>query len=171
MLASGSNDQIVRLWDITNLMSSTDDAALATNRSVKTLSGHTNWVRAVAFSPDGQTLASGSADQTVRLWDVANIYMLCLKTLVGHTSWVASVAFSPDGQVLASGSHDGTVRLWNAANMHMLDTGQCLKSLTGHTNSVYSIAFNPNGQTPGEWQCGSNSALVGCRYWPMPSKA
>jgi WD40 repeat protein len=64
----------------------------------------------VAFSPDGQTLASGSVDNTVRLWRVADGALL--RTLEGHTDLVWSVAFSPDGTLLASGSWDGTVRLW-----------------------------------------------------------
>jgi WD40 repeat protein len=58
----------------------------------------------------GQTLASGSADGTVRLWGVADGRLL--RTLEGHTGWVQSVAFSPDGRLLASASIDGTVRLW-----------------------------------------------------------
>jgi WD40 repeat protein len=67
-------------------------------------------VFSVAFSPDGKLLASGSEDDTVKLWDVASGREL--QTLRGHAGNVSSVAFSPDGKLLASGSSDGIIRLW-----------------------------------------------------------
>ena len=67
---------------------------------VRTLTGHSELVRSVAFSPDGSILASGSWDNTIKLWEVASGREL--RTLTGHTSWVMSVAFSPDGSILAS---------------------------------------------------------------------
>jgi serine/threonine protein kinase len=105
----------------------------------RTLKGHTNEVWSVAFSPDGETLASGSADTTVRLWRVSD--GSTLRTLEGHTLPVTSVAFSPDGATLASGSNDDTVRLWRVSE------GSLLRTLEGHTDTVWSVTFSPDGET------------------------
>jgi WD40 repeat protein len=70
-------------------------------------------VVSVAFSPDGHTLATGSDDKAVRLWDVGTRHQI--GTLTGHTESVESMAFSPDGHILATGGDDGTARLWDVA--------------------------------------------------------
>ncbi|KAK4461139.1 HET-R [Cladorrhinum samala] len=108
------------------------------NACLQTLEGHGNTVRSVAFSPDGQRLASGSDDNTVKIWDPASGQ--CLQTLEDHNGPVESVAFSPDGQRLASGSEDNTVKIWDPAS------GQCLQTLEDHNGLVESVAFSPDGQ-------------------------
>lgn len=100
--------------------------------------GHTLRVEAVAFSPDSRWLASGSADNTVKLWDVATGGEL--RTLASRAFWVKSVTFSPDGRLLASGGMDGSINLWDVA------TGQVVRTLTGHSGPVVSLAFSRDGQ-------------------------
>ncbi|EMD58222.1 hypothetical protein COCSADRAFT_351273 [Bipolaris sorokiniana ND90Pr] len=114
-----------------------------------TLEGHSDYISAIAFSSDGQLVASGSRDKTVRLWETAT--GTCRSTLEGHSDYVSAVAFSPDGQVVASSggktvrlletaSGDKTVRLWETA------TGICRSTLEGHSQEISAIAFSPDGQ-------------------------
>nr|MDZ8059445.1 ribosome assembly protein 4 [Nostoc sp. EkiNYC01] len=105
----------------------------------KTLTGHSSAVISVVFSPDGKTLASGSLDKTIKLWDVST--GKAIKTLTGHSSSVLGVVFSPDGKTLASGSSDKTIKLWDVS------TGKAIKTLTGHSSTVYSVVFSPDGKT------------------------
>ncbi|MFN6463615.1 MAG: protein kinase domain-containing protein [Nostoc sp. DedVER02] len=146
-IASGSNDHTIKLWQ------------LGTGKLVRQMgrwsSGHSSMVHSIAFSPisaklsyqgesgksTGNTdsnwgiLASGSWDNTIKLWDVNTGKEI--RTLIGHTNWVNSVAFSPDGKFLASASADWKIKLWQ------VHTGIEIQSLTGHSDSVSSVAYSP----------------------------
>jgi len=102
-----------------------------------TLSGHSDRVCSVAFSPDGALLASGSDDGTIKLWDVESGQEV--HTLGESNAGMWDVDFSLDGALLATGSVDQSVKLWDVAS------GQLLHTLAGHTSAVFSVAFAPDG--------------------------
>jgi WD40 repeat protein len=120
------------------------------------LAGHSSWVINVAYSPNGQQLASASDDKTIKIWDVSSGQLL--KSLTGHSSVVNSVAYSLNGQQLASASFDNTIKIWDVSS------GQLLKTLTGHSDAVYSVAYSPNGQ-----QLASASVDKTIKIWDVSS--
>jgi WD40 repeat protein len=105
----------------------------------RTLLGHSMLINSVAITPDGQTLVSGSADKTVKIWNLASGSPI--KTLTGHSSTVEAVAISPDGKTIVSGGYDSTIKVWNLAS------GSLLKKLKGHTGTIESLAIASDGQT------------------------
>ena len=105
---------------------------------LRTLAGHKAAVYSVALDPRGGTLASGSGDNTVKLWDMRSGKLF--RTLEEHKGWVWSVALDPEGGTLASGSVDSTVKLWEARS------GKLLRTLEGHQSTVNGVAFDPQGE-------------------------
>merc|ERR1711998_739527 len=125
---------------------------------VHVLNGHSDTVESVCYSPDGKTLASGSRDNTVRIWDVMSGE--CVHVLNGHSSYVYSVCYSPDGKTLASVSQDETVRIWDVMS------GECVHVLNGHSSYVSSVCYSPDGKTLASGS-GSDDATV--RIWDVMS--
>ncbi|NEZ55383.1 NB-ARC domain-containing protein [Adonisia turfae] len=101
--------------------------------------GHTAWVMCVAYSLDGKLIATGSRDETIRLWDAETGQ--CMKTLPCPGSWVQTVVFSPDGQYLVSGGSDGAIRVWEVA------TSCCQWIWEGHCDRILALKFSADGQT------------------------
>ena len=120
------------------------------------LAEHKDAVQSVAFSADGQTLASGSADKTINLWDTQSGALK--RTLSGHSATVSSVAFSYDGKALASGSRDGTVRVWDVL------TGQQSQVLSEGSSPVNTVSFSPKERIVA---CGSDDGVI--RLWDIDS--
>ncbi len=109
-----------------------------THQELRTLRGHLAMVYAVAFTPDGQHLVTGSGDQTARVWVLASGQELLV--LKGHRSAVTALACAPDGQRIVTGSGDQTAKVWDAAG------GRELFTLKGHTSSINSVAYSADGQ-------------------------
>jgi len=99
--------------------------------------GHSREVTSVCFSPDGKLMASGSWDNTIKLWNVKDGALI--RTFKGNSSSVESVIFSPDGCRIASGGYYDTIKLWNVKD------GALIRTFKGHTNDVNSVSFSPNG--------------------------
>src|SRR5207302_940008 len=100
---------------------------------------HTDNTFALAFSPDEHTLASGSHDGSVKLWDVASGALLWSGW---QTKAPICLAFAPDGSRLASASHDGTIKLWQVGEAR---SGRLCQTLVGHTEGVQTLAWSPDG--------------------------
>ncbi len=105
---------------------------------IRTLSGHSRSVNAVAIAPDGKLAISGSWDNTLKVWEVAAGREI--RTLSGHSNSVRAVAIAPDGKLAISGSDDNTLKVWEVA------TGREICTLSGHSRSVTAVAIAPDGK-------------------------
>jgi WD40 repeat protein len=112
---------------------------------IRILVGHTDWVGAVAVTPDGKHAISGSLDNTLRVWDIESGEEI--QRLVGHTAEVSAVTVTPDGKHAISGSDDKTLRMWD------IESGEEIQRLVGHTAEVSAVAVTPDGKhaITGSW--------------------
>lgn len=124
-IASASKDKSIKIWDINgNLL-----------REIK---GHTKEVMALAFSHNGQQLVSGSADGTVKEWEVASGKMV--RSIDAHDGWVRTVAYNHNSTLIASGGDDGKIQIWNRSN------GQLQNSIIAHSKWLETLSFSPDGK-------------------------
>ncbi|KAJ9652430.1 ribosome assembly [Neophaeococcomyces mojaviensis] len=133
------------------------------SRCSASISGHGESILAATFSPaTSSLLATGSGDNTARIWDCDT--GTPKHTLKGHTSWVLVVSFSPDGKILATGSMDNSVRLWD------VKTGEALGGpLKGHTKWITSLSWEPyHQQAQGKPRLASASKDATVRIWDVP---
>ena len=143
-LASASEDHTVKLWDVaTRTADGGQREVVARERA--TFRGHSYRVLSVNFSSDGNALASGGRDSTIRLWDVATGREKAV--LRGHVTGVTAVRFSPDGATLASASFDASIRLWDVA------TGRGTATLRGHGSAILCVSFGLDGKTLASGGC------------------
>lgn len=126
LLAESAYDEVA-LWDV------------ATLKRVKSFEGHAGGVHALAFAPDGGTLATAGEDGALRLWEARTGQISA--TIMGHTDAVRALAFSPDGKTLATAGADRTVRLWDLARRQEEPV-----TLRGHESHILFAAFSPDGQ-------------------------
>jgi WD40 repeat protein len=139
-LISGSADKTAILWDMSPLTapSAAAKAALTILSPLYRLKGHTDFVYAVGFTPDGARAVTGSDDKELRLWRVADGTEIVV--MKGHADKVESLAIAPGGTI-ASGDWSGEIRLWNGR------TGAFLQTLARQGTDVGSLSFSPDGKT------------------------
>jgi len=161
-LASASFDRTARLWNLQDLKLNQESVSVDNSPKLKTIrifSGHLWPVFAVAFSLDGQILATGGDDRTVQLWNSETGQ--ATRALLGHSWSVVALAFSPDGKILISSSWDKTIKLWEWS------TGQEICTLAGHSDSVCAASVVATDTKA--WAIASASKDKTIRLWqPVP---
>ncbi|MDY7020959.1 MAG: AAA family ATPase, partial [Cyanobacteriota bacterium] len=134
LIATAGNENVIKLWRRDGRLLTAPNFV---DQTLGSQLSHQDLILGVSFSPDGELIASASADQTIKLWSRDGQW---LKTLLGHENFVTSVTFSPDGQTLATASADGTVKLWDVEN------GTEIKTINAHRGGVQDVKFSPDGE-------------------------
>ena len=155
IIASASQDNTIKLWKADgSLITTLKDPSLRDQGEV----AHAASVLEVNFSPDGQTLASASMDNTVKIWNVADGKLL--KTF-SDSNWISSVSFSPNEQIVATACADKTVKIWS------LNHDQPPKVLQGHTDTVMDVSFNKEGNLLASVSKDGSVRLWNTRTWKL----
>lgn len=123
------------------------------------LKGHKHEIFSLAFSPNGQKLASGSFDGSTRIWDSTTWQVL--HELAGHGNWVSAVAFSPDGKVLVSAGIDRRIQVWDA------ETGGNLFTSQEHAKGILSLAYSSDGKTLASGSLDGKILLYNTQNWQV----
>ena len=132
MLATGSYDQKIKLWDVES------------GKELRTHSGHNGAIYSLAFRPDGKILASASGDRTVKLWDVASGERR--DTLSQSLKELYAVAFSPDGKRLVAGGVDNRIRIWEISATAAENTNPLLDAKFAHEGAILNLTFSRDGK-------------------------
>ena len=157
-LASACDDKTVHIWPLAPIRGILVQEERLARKNSLIYTGHTGWVKTVAWAPNGLRLASGSWDNTVQLWDAADGRFVYIHA--DHASWINAVAWSPNSTRLASASNDGTVQVWDANTGREVFTNRTFFTYDGHRDDVKAVAWSPDGT---RLASGGHDAMV--RVW------
>mgnify|MGYP002789104969 CR=1 FL=1 len=159
LIVSSSRDKSIKIWNVRGELKGDFSASTNPSKSATGLSGHTDWVSAVRFSPDpaNPLVVSAGCDRLVKVWDMKTQHPHLNVNHIGHTGYISTVAISPDGTLCASAGKDGTVMLWdlnNPKHLYSLEAG----------DAIHALVFSPNRY----WLCAATATSI--KIWDLLSK-